>query len=162
MMVETKLAASGTVPPIRTSPAVGSARNSISLTPCRNSSKAAWLRSEHGAPVFGELDAVRIALQQAHAEGVLQVVIERCHHRMRDGKLFAAFDMLPHCATARRTCRSRSLIRRPIRSLQRMLLSLTKTLNGCRIISTFPLKEKGHVATGKCMTAVHPQRRRQA
>ena len=50
MMAETKLAASGAVLPIRTSPAVGSERNSMSLTPCRNSSKAAWLRLSMARP----------------------------------------------------------------------------------------------------------------
>ena len=40
-IVATKLAICGAVPPIRTSPAAGSARNSMSLSPCRSSSKAA-------------------------------------------------------------------------------------------------------------------------
>ena len=42
MTVETKLASSGVVTPIRTSPAVGSARNSMCSTPCRRSSNTAW------------------------------------------------------------------------------------------------------------------------
>ena len=73
--------------------------------------------TEYGAPVFGEFDAVRISLQETHSEGSL---IERETTGWETAMALAAFAMLPNCATARRMCRSLSLIRRPIRSFQRM------------------------------------------
>jgi hypothetical protein len=50
MTVATKLAPSGAVLPILTSPAVGSEWSSMSLTPWRRSSKAAWLRLSKARP----------------------------------------------------------------------------------------------------------------
>src|SRR5215813_14687316 len=58
---------------------------------------------------------------------------------------FAAFAMLPDCATASRTCRSLSLIRRPIRSFQRMGRSLAKLLIGRRKIVLFGYRQQRHV-----------------
>ena len=77
---------------------------------------------EHGAPVLGEFDAARVSLKQSHAEGVLQVADRARDDRVGDGEWLAAFAMLPDCATASRMCRSLSLIRRPIRSFQRMVV----------------------------------------
>ena len=50
--------------------------------------------------------------------------------------------MLPHCATASRMCRSLSLIRRPIRSFQRMVRPLAKSANQMQDNSTFQLRRK--------------------
>ena len=77
MMVETKLATSGRV---------GQEFDIFDALPQLVEGGMAAI--EHGAPVFGELDAVRIALQQTHPEGMLQICHRFCHHRIRDGKLF--------------------------------------------------------------------------
>src|SRR5206468_2932263 len=64
----------------------------------------------------------------------------------------AARAMLPDCATASRTCRSLSLIRRPIRSFQRMGRPLAKLLTRCRRIALFSYVESEHVEIAKCPT----------
>src|SRR5262249_4307951 len=56
----------------------------------------------------------------------------------------AAFAMLPDCATAKRICRSLSLIRRPMRSFQRMIAPLAKLLLLCKIIELFSYSERRH------------------
>src|SRR3954453_13741863 len=55
--------------------------------------------------------------------------------------------MLPDCATASRMCRSLSLIRRPIRSFQRMGHPLAKLLTRCTRIVLFSYIESGHAAS---------------
>src|SRR5438132_8826981 len=56
--------------------------------------------------------------------------------------LMAAFAMLPDCATARRMCKSLSLIRRPIRSFQRTSFSRSIIANPLQEDRTFQLRQK--------------------
>src|SRR5215813_12899655 len=142
MMVETKLAASGAVLPIRASPAVGSARNSMSFTPCRNSSKAAWLRLSMARPYSVSSIPRGFRSRSCTPRVCSSSLIERETTGWDTASSLAAFAMLPDCATASRTCRSLSLIRRPIRSFQRMGRSLSKAANQMQKNSTFRLHGK--------------------
>ena len=87
MTAETKLAASGGVVPIRTSPAVGSDEEFDVLDALPQLIEGGMAATEHGAPILGELDAARIALQQTHAEGVLQFADRARDDGMGDGEL---------------------------------------------------------------------------
>src|SRR5262249_7933194 len=66
----------------------------------------------------------------------------------------AALAMLPDCATASRICRSLSLMRRPIRSSQRMGLSVAKMLRRCTIIELFRYVECWQGRTSSVHSAV--------
>jgi len=65
-------------------------------------------------------------------------LIERETTGWETASWLAALAMLPDCATVSRMCRSLSLIRRPIRSFQRMVWHpLAKLRTRCRIIELF-------------------------
>ena len=72
MTAETKLAARKGLHPIRTSPAVGSARNSMFFTRLAQVIEHGRSAIEQGATVLGRLDALRVAVEQTHANGPFQ------------------------------------------------------------------------------------------
>ena len=86
MTAKTKLAASGGVVPIRTSPTVGSDKSFDVLYALPQLIEGGVAATEHRAPVFGEFDATRISLQKTHTERVLQVADRARNHGVGDGE----------------------------------------------------------------------------
>src|SRR5262245_42108374 len=60
----------------------------------------------------------------------------------------AAFAMLPFSATARNTCRSRGLRRRPMRFDHSMAMPVSNWLPGCRIIELAATSQQHNISTG--------------
>ena len=70
-------------PPIRTSPIVGSSSASISVTPCRSSSKAAMLRRKQHLPVGRRYGAVPVPVEQPSTDLGFEVADRLGDHRRR-------------------------------------------------------------------------------
>ena len=78
--------------------------------------------------IGGKLHALGAAVEQLNAQRVFQIGDSFGDNRMRDGEMAEAFAMLPLSATASTMWRSRSLTRRPIRSVQSMFVPLVSRL----------------------------------
>ena len=103
-----------TAQPIRTSPTAGSARNSMSLMPCRNSSNTARVRASSAAPyIVGSTPRGRRSKSRAPnvcSRSAITSDTEGCDMPSCE----AALAMLPCSATVKNKWRSRSRRRRPI------------------------------------------------
>ena len=86
-MLATNLAASGAVVATRTSPTVGSARNSISLNSLPQLVQCHGPAPEQGAPVSRRLDPFWTAVKQRDANRVFELGDRLRDHRNRDGEL---------------------------------------------------------------------------
>ena len=111
--------------PMRTSPTVGSAKNSISLTPSRSSSKATRPRCKIAvAYIVGStprgLRSNNRTLSACSSPATDCDTADCVRPRWP-----AALAMLPCWTTANRICRSRSVTRRPIRLSQSTLLAIS-------------------------------------
>ena len=96
MTAETKLAASKGVHPIRTSPAVGSARNSIFFTALAQVVEHGRSAIEQGATVLGRLDPLGGAIEQTHANVCSSSAIDL---EMADCAVFRSAAALSHAAS---------------------------------------------------------------
>src|SRR5262245_41522928 len=132
MMLRTIPSAIEVLLPMRNSPAPGSERCSISLTPCCNSPKAATPRLSNAWPysVGSTPCGPRSRSRAPTACSRSAIDLETA-----DWVVFssvAALLMLPACATASSTLRSCSFNRRPMRSLTCILAPIATLLWGYR------------------------------
>ncbi len=75
------------VHPIRTSPCVGSAKTSMSLIPCLNSSNTARVRVKQYIPVYGRLDTAWAAIEKPRTQRVFEIGNHFRHVGLRYAKL---------------------------------------------------------------------------
>jgi hypothetical protein len=113
-------------PPILTSPAVGSDRNSICCTPRRKSSNTAMPQSRNARPyIVGSTPCeLRSKRRTPSVCSRSEIVLETTGCEM--ARRSAAREMLPAFATARNTRRSRIFTRRWIRSVHCMILAFAQ------------------------------------